>query len=64
VDLSHPALLGAPEDALLATVLFSAPPSAVTDTWVQGERVLQNGRHPLDEVSAREFTALCRRMFA
>jgi formimidoylglutamate deiminase len=64
VDLGHPALLGAPEDALLATVLFSAPASAVTDTWVQGERVLQNRRHPLDEVSAREFTALCRRAFA
>jgi hypothetical protein len=45
-------------------VLFSAPASAVTDTWVQGERVLQNRRHPLDEVSAREFTALCRRAFA
>lgn len=64
VDLGHPALLGAPDDALLATVVFSAPASAVTDTWVQGERVLRGGRHPLDEDSAREFTALCRRTFA
>ncbi|HZJ56273.1 MAG TPA: formimidoylglutamate deiminase [Myxococcaceae bacterium] len=64
VDLDHPALLGAPDDAVLATVVFSAPASAVTDTWVQGKRVLQNGRHPLDEVSAREFTALGRRTFA
>jgi formimidoylglutamate deiminase len=64
VDLGHPALLGAPDDALLATVVFSAPASAVTDTWVQGERVLQNGRHPLDETSGHEFTALCRRTFA
>jgi formimidoylglutamate deiminase len=64
VDVGHPALLGAPEDGLLAAVLFSAPASAVTDTWVQGQRVVQDGRHPLDAVSARDFTALCRRTFA
>ena len=64
VDLRHPALLGAPDDGLLAAVVFSAPAAAVTDTWVQGQRVLTDGRHPLDEASAREFTALCRRTFA
>jgi cytosine/adenosine deaminase-related metal-dependent hydrolase len=64
VDLRHPALLGAPDDGTLAAVLFSTPASAVTDTWVQGRRVLTDGRHPLDESSAREFTALCRRTFA
>jgi formimidoylglutamate deiminase len=64
VDLRHPALLGAPDDGLLTAVVFSAPASAVTDTWVQGQRVLTDGCHPLDEVSAHEFTALCRRTFA
>ena len=64
VDLRHPALLGAPEDGTLAAVIFSAPASAVTDTWVQGRRVLTYGRHSLDETSGREFTALCRRTFA
>ncbi|HVP62690.1 MAG TPA: formimidoylglutamate deiminase, partial [Myxococcaceae bacterium] len=64
VDLGHPALLGAPEDGLLAAVVFSAPASAVTDTWVQGRRVVQDGRHPLEEASGRDFTALCRRTFA
>lgn len=64
VDLAHPALLGAPEDGLLAAVVFSAPPSAVTDTWVQGRRVVQDGRHPLEHVAGRDFTALCRRTFA
>ena len=63
-DLRHPALVGAPEDGLLAAVVFSAPAAAVTDTWVQGQRVLQDRHHPLDEVSAHEFTALCRRTFA
>lgn len=64
VDLGHPALLGAPEDGLLAAVVFSAPPSAVTDTWVQGRRVVQDGRHPLEHTAGRDFTALCRRTFA
>jgi len=64
VDLRHPSLAGAPEDGLLAAVVFSAPSAAITDTWVQGQRVVKDGRHPLDEGSAQEFTALCRRMFA
>jgi len=64
VDLRHPALVGAPEDGLLAAVLFSAPGSAVTDTWVQGQQVVKDGHHPFEDVSAHEFTALCRRTFA
>jgi formimidoylglutamate deiminase len=64
VDLHHPALAGAPDDGLLAAVVFSAPAAAVTDTWVQGRQVVKDGHHPLDEVSAHEFTALCRRTFA
>ncbi len=64
VDLGHPALRGAPDDGLLAAVVFSAPASAVTDTWVQGRRVVQDGRHPLEESAGREFAALCRRTFA
>jgi formimidoylglutamate deiminase len=64
VDLRHRALIGAPDDGTLAAVVFSAPASVVTDTWVQGRRVLSDGHHPLDEASGREFTALCRRTFA
>ena len=63
VDLTHPALLGAPDDGLLAAVVFSAPSSAVTDTWVQGQRVVKDGHHPLEESAGRDFSALCRRMF-
>ena len=64
VDLRHPALVGAPDDGLLSAVVFSAPAAAVTDTWVQGQQVVKDRHHPLDEVSAREFTALCLRTFA
>jgi formimidoylglutamate deiminase len=64
VDLAHPALLGAPDDGLLAAVIFSAPVAAVSDSWVQGRRVVKDGRHPLEESAGRDFSALCRRMFA
>ncbi|MGZ3446710.1 MAG: formimidoylglutamate deiminase [Myxococcaceae bacterium] len=64
VDLTHSALAGAPEDGLLAAVVFSAPAAAVTDTWVQGQRVVQDGHHPHAEAAARDFRALCRRTFA
>ena len=64
VDLAHPALAGAPEDGLLAAVVFSAPATAVTDSWVQGQRVVEDGHHPRAESSARDFRALCRRTFA
>ena len=64
VDLRHPALLGAPADGLLAAVVFSAPASAVTDTWVQGRRVVEDGHHRLEEAAGRDFEALCRRTFA
>ncbi|MGZ6139361.1 MAG: formimidoylglutamate deiminase [Myxococcaceae bacterium] len=64
VDLTHSALAGAPEDGLLAAVVFSAPAAAVTDTWVQGQRVVQDGHHPHAEAAARDFGALCRRTFA
>jgi formimidoylglutamate deiminase len=64
VDLSHPALAGAPDDGLLAAVVFSAPAAAVTDTWVQGRRVVQDGHHPGEQAAANDFRALSRRTFA
>lgn len=63
VDLRHPALSGAPAEGLLAAVVFSAPASSVTDTWVQGRRVVQDGHHPLEDAAGRDFEALCRRTF-
>ncbi|MGO9830595.1 MAG: formimidoylglutamate deiminase [Myxococcaceae bacterium] len=63
VDLSHPALVGAPANALLASVVFSAPSAAVRDVAVQGQWVVRDGRHPLQERSARAYAELCRKVF-
>jgi formimidoylglutamate deiminase len=64
IDLAHPSLVGAREDALLAAVVFGAASAAVSDSWVQGARVVRDSRHPLQDISARAYQALCRRMFA
>jgi formimidoylglutamate deiminase len=64
VNLDHPSLAGTREDAVLATVIFGATSATVSDTWVQGTRVVREGRHPLEETSGKAFEALSRRMFA
>jgi len=64
IDLGHPALLGAPEDGLLAAVVFGAPVEAVTDTWVQGRRIVRDRQHPIEAASGRAYRDLCRRVFA
>ena len=63
VNLSHPALVGAPSNALLASVVFSAEAVAVRDVAVQGQWVVRDGVHPLAESSARAYEELCRRIF-
>jgi len=63
VDLGHPSLVGAPANALLASVVFGAPATAVRDVAVQGRWVVRDGRHPLSDESARAYAELCRRVF-
>lgn len=64
LDLGHPSLVGAGDDALLASVVFGAPAGAVSDSWVDGVRVVRDGHHPLQERTAGDFEALARRTFA
>jgi formimidoylglutamate deiminase len=64
VDLDHPSLVGVRDDALLASLVFGAPAAAVSDTWVDGVRVVRDGQHPLGDRTAPEFEALARRTFA
>jgi len=63
VSLSHPSLVGAPGNALLASVVFAAEVGAVRDVAVQGQWVVRDGQHPLQESSARAYGELCRRVF-
>lgn len=45
VARSHPALLGAPDTSLLASIMFAAPPGAVRDVAVQGRLIVADGAH-------------------
>ncbi len=62
VDLTAPALLGAPEEALLAAAVFSAGAAQVREVAVEGRLLVREGRHPLAEASARDFSSLMKRL--
>jgi formimidoylglutamate deiminase len=63
VDLDHPSLLGMPQDARVASVVFGAPAAAVRDVAVQGRWVVRDGRHRLAEESGRAYNELCQKVF-
>lgn len=62
LDLNDPSLAGVDEESLEATVLFSAGRPAVRDVFVNGKRVIENGRHPRAEEIVSEFVATQRRL--
>ncbi|MDQ3264662.1 MAG: formimidoylglutamate deiminase [Myxococcota bacterium] len=63
VDLDHPSLAGA-GDAVLPALVFSGERDAIREVYVGGKAVVSEGRHPLEEVSARAFDSLCKRVFS
>jgi formimidoylglutamate deiminase len=62
LDLNDPSLAGADADSLLTAILFSSERTAVRDVVVEGRRVVENGRHALEEEIVRKFSAVCRRL--
>ncbi len=62
LDLSHPSLLGAPEEALLAAVAFAAPPEAIRDVAVRGRFIVTRREHALRDETARGFLSVMRRL--
>ena len=60
LDLNDPSIAGADSGSLLTAILFSAERTAVRDVFVNGRRIVENGRHPLQEEIVREFSAACR----
>ena len=45
VDRNHPSLLGLPDAALIAGVVFGGTPGAIREVVVQGTLIIQGGRH-------------------
>jgi len=63
VDLDDPSIAGASPDDLLASIVFSMSRSAIRDVVVGGERIVENGRHRLQEEIAADFVALQKRLW-
>lgn len=63
VDLNDPAIAGAGEDDLLATIVFSLSRAAVRDVVVGGRQIVSAGRHADQEEIVERFGALQKKLW-
>jgi formimidoylglutamate deiminase len=64
LDLNDPSLAGADCDrqSLLPAILFAAGRGAIRDVFVNGQRIVDNGRHASQDEIIREFRSVCARL--
>ena len=63
VDLNDPSLAGAERESLLNHIVFSVERTAIRNVYVNGELIVRDGRHPLQEDIVRDFAALQRSLW-
>jgi formimidoylglutamate deiminase len=63
VDLGDVSIAGAGRDFLLNNIVFSLERTAVSDVFVNGEPVIQEGRHALQDTILSDFEAVQRRLW-
>jgi formimidoylglutamate deiminase len=63
VDLSDVSIAGAGHESLLNNIVFSLERTAVRDVFVNGEPVIQEGRHALQDSVLSDFEAMQRRLW-
>ena len=56
VDLDDPSIAGSSPDDLLANIVFSLSRTAVRDVIVDGQRIIENGRHAQQESIITSYT--------
>jgi formimidoylglutamate deiminase len=64
VAVDHPSLVGTREALWLPSVVLGAEKGAVRDVAVAGRLIVQDGAHPLQSISGREYSGLARRLFS
>jgi formimidoylglutamate deiminase len=64
VDLNDPSIAGADADSLLSHIVFSAGRSAIRDTFVAGEPVIEDGHHPIEADVIERFATVQRKLWA
>jgi formimidoylglutamate deiminase len=62
VDLNDASIAGASADDLLPNIVFSLSKTAVKDVVVGGKRIVEDGRHSLQEEIVERFKALQKRL--
>lgn len=62
LDRTHPTLVGVPDGALLTAVMMGASSGAISEVVVDGRRIVTQGRHALQDESARAFAALMQQL--
>ncbi len=63
LDLNDPSIAGSDEQSILGNVLFSTERTAIRDVFVGSRRVVEDGRHPLQEEIVREFVGVQKRLW-
>lgn len=63
IDLSDASIAGANHESLLSHVVFSLERTAVRDVFVNGDRVVQDGRHALQHEVICDFAGIQRRLW-
>ena len=64
VDSASPALLGVPSDYLLDAMVFSSPDARLSDVFVAGKQVVQDGRVAGWHGLANDFSAAMKALWA
>jgi formimidoylglutamate deiminase len=64
VDLNDPSIAGAERESLLSHIVFAMERTAVRGVFVNGEPVIDEGRHADQERIVEEFTELQRRLWS
>jgi formimidoylglutamate deiminase len=60
VDLDDPSVAGAGSTELLNHLMFALERTAIREVFVDGEMIVREGRHPLQEEIVRDFAAVQR----
>ncbi len=63
LDLSDPSLAGTTEESLVSNIVFSTERTAVRDVFVNGQQIVQDGHHPLEDDIVANFAAVQRRLW-
>jgi formimidoylglutamate deiminase len=64
IDLDDPSVAGGEPGTLLDQLLFSVERTAVREVFVQGQAIVQQGRHPDQTEIVHKFSELQRRLWS